>query len=174
MPEPLKLKADERRALEALARGEVSAVPGAQMSPVKSNIPKGMTFTLEEALRAVEAAWGVQHLLPHPDNTKSAEDAQAVREFHRAIGKLPPQVAPQGHHWHFIGHGGCDEEVWECRECGGRLVGDYYNANHVLPPAGLLIYSAAERTEKKLTCEERQRDNKKYGWGDKSVWPKKK
>jgi hypothetical protein len=146
------------------------------MSAVKSNIPKGMTFTLDEALRVVEAAWGAQHLLPHPDNTRTAENAQAIREFHRAIGKLPAEPPPKGHRWYMVGHlgDGNEYEVWECRECGGRISDGHYDANHVLPPAGLLIYSAAKRTEKKLTCEERQKDNKKYGWGDESVWPKKK
>jgi hypothetical protein len=83
-----------------------------------------------------------------------------------------PEKGTTGHDWHFIGHGGCDEEVWECRECGGRLVGCYYDAQHRLPPADLRIYSAVE-TKEKMSCEERQEDNKKHKWGDKSVWPRK-
>jgi hypothetical protein len=52
--------------------------------------PAGMTFKEADAQRVVDAAWGVQHLLPHPDDVASAEDAARLREFHRAIVKIPP------------------------------------------------------------------------------------
>ena len=55
-----------------------------------------MSFTEKEALRVVEAAWGIHHLLPHPDNVWSLSDAAALREFIRAIMKLPPLPEKEG------------------------------------------------------------------------------
>lgn len=52
--------------------------------------PRGFVFTDAQAQRIVDLAWDVQHLLPHPDDVSSPEDADALREFHRAITLLPP------------------------------------------------------------------------------------
>ena len=51
------------------------------------DVPRGLTFDPGEAARVVRAAWGIHHLLPHPDDATTW--ASQLREFHRAIQKLP-------------------------------------------------------------------------------------
>lgn len=51
---------------------------------------RGYNYNQEEAERLIDAAWGVQHLIPHPDDVNSPEDARAIRQFNRALIKLPP------------------------------------------------------------------------------------
>ena len=50
------------------------------------NVPVGLTFDPGEAARVVRAAWGIHHLLPHPDDEPTW--AAPLREFHRSIQKL--------------------------------------------------------------------------------------
>jgi hypothetical protein len=54
-------------------------------------IPRGVIYSNEDLLRIANAVWDVQHLLPHADD-EPAQGAQ-LREFHRAIQKLPPLAA---------------------------------------------------------------------------------
>ena len=51
-------------------------------------IPRPITYSNEELLRIVNAAWDIQHLLPHPDDERTW--ATEIREFHRALQKLAP------------------------------------------------------------------------------------
>jgi hypothetical protein len=53
-----------------------------------TGIPRGLTYSNEEMLRIVHAAWDIQHLLPHPDDMP--QWAPQLREFHRALQKLKP------------------------------------------------------------------------------------
>jgi hypothetical protein len=51
-------------------------------------IPRGITYTDEGLRRIANAAWDIQHLLPHPDDEKTW--AAEIREFHRALQNLQP------------------------------------------------------------------------------------
>jgi len=51
-------------------------------------------YTLEELKRIAEAAWGVNGLVPHPDDAHSDEDAANIREFNRALKCLPKLTSP--------------------------------------------------------------------------------
>jgi hypothetical protein len=50
-------------------------------------IPRGITYSNEDLIRIAHAAWDIQHLLPHPDDEPTW--AWPLREFHRALQKLP-------------------------------------------------------------------------------------
>jgi hypothetical protein len=56
--------------------------------PFIRGIPRGITYSEADLLRIAHAAWDIQHLLPHPDDEPTW--ASDIREFHRAMQKLPP------------------------------------------------------------------------------------